>query len=366
MTPLLTRIDQDLVQRRCPDLRAELQAERAAYLARVGSFSDARSALADVRQTHADGRNPRVSVAMMVAEGVLHCFEDFNPRARDRLQRAHLLSESCGLADLSALSAAWLAQVEFLCGDIPALQRWLACWQPAPAKAGTAADLRFGLVHANALMACGETRRARSWFERTRQGAIDLGDEATIAASLHDKASAGLDRHRTDPADAAAEVGSLDLVAMEVASAYNFRVGAGHQALLPAAQACRARVLLLQGRHAAARALFEALLDIPALRLNFVPDTLLLRLEHAACLQALGETSRATEVYAAIDVRRHAQLLPKDRMLFLALYGRVSEALGFAPLSPELAAALQQARTAWQAALAELRTALQAHPAAGL
>lgn len=327
MIPLLTRIDNALAQCTDPAKRAELQAEQAVYLARIGDFDRANQVLSALRQDYGNGRSARISIWIMLIEGLIAFFDDTNPAARDRILRAHMISNAAHFHDLTNLTAAWLAHIEFNRCDFESMFRFLSiCHDRSPASADSS-NLRVCLLLADACMHCGQIKDARIWYERSRQQAIDLGDEASLAAAIYNKAALGLSQLRL-----AAVAGELDsdlihFVSMEIASAHNFHHGAGHRSLTHLVDACRARMLLLRKNYGEALGIFQILLKDGAPLLGFKSDRLLLQIEYGLCLIGVGLRDDASALFATIDPECRIEMTMDDQLIFIASYIALAKAL---------------------------------------
>lgn len=328
MTPMLTRIDQELAQSADPDRRAELLAERASYLARLGEFAEANKILAMLRKTYGDGRNARVSVWIMFVEGLVLFFESINPAARDRILRANLISSSAQLLDLSTLTAAWLAFVDFNRADFPSMLQKIHQWDKCSSDFGAAASLRFHLTIADSFMYCGETQQAKNWYERTRLLAVKVGDEATLAAMIYNKAAQGLGRLRVNFANGVIDTELVKFVSLEIASAHNFHKAAGHFALLQLIDACKARILLLQGKFEEAATQFSQLLAGEELQFGFRSDRVLLQIEYGLCLAHVGGESEAVSILNNFSMSEYRQMTCDDRLVFLVTYASLVDRAG--------------------------------------
>jgi len=335
MIPLLTRIEQQLAQCADPDRRAELLAERASYLARTGHFAEANEILATLRRSYGDGRNARVSVWIMFVEGLVLYFADYDPVARDRILRANLISCAVQFDEMKSLTEVWLAHIDFNKSDFESALLYLERWQRSKVGAECPSGLRFSLLFADALMHCGEIKQSKLWYEKTRLQAVRLGDEATLAAMIYNKAAMGLGRLRIDSARGAVDPELIRFVSMEIASARNFHFGAGHKALPQIIEACVARVLLLQDRCVEALPLFSRLLEDESMRLGFVSDRTLLRTEYAQCLVRVGESRLAQELLDGLRVVEYTKMTLDDQFVFLHSYCALLKSLNLSPLVSE-------------------------------
>lgn len=323
MIPLLTRIDNELASCTDPGRSAELWAERASYLARTGEFAEAHEILARLRRGFGDGRNARVSVSLMLAEGILAYFERMDPSARDRMRRAKLIADATRLEDLSQVCAMWLAHVEFNRADYSSMLTCLRPWAGNLEHLLDPAKARAALLLADAFMYCGEVGHARKWYELARQAAIAGGDQAMLAATIYNKAAMGLHRLRLAAAADNVDPEVLRFVELEIASANNYHAAVGHRDLRILIDACRARLLLLKGEFSSAKTILNQLVDSENLRLSLVSDQVLLRLEHCRCLQGAGDTVEFNQHFHALKLEDHKDLSLDDQYLFLTYYREI-------------------------------------------
>lgn len=160
------------------------RAERAAYLARLGRFDEARAELDAIRQRY--GRSPQVAVSAWVnfAEGILSYFNNVAV-SDDRVQRAHALSVAAGLRSLQAVCAAWLAQWDCAKLDWDRLAPRMAEALQLAHPHDHGARSRASLVAAQALHIGGRPDLAQIWNRRAKDHATADGDDATISALMH-------------------------------------------------------------------------------------------------------------------------------------------------------------------------------------
>jgi tetratricopeptide (TPR) repeat protein len=182
---LLTRLDADIAAERNP-LRADLlRAERAAYLARQGQTEEAKTEIAALHQRY-DGRpNFEMSAWVSLAESLVGFLSDMGPLGHDKMRRAYVLSKAGGLPKVQALSAAWMAHMEYSRLDVIAMAQYLreALKLAQPDHHG--ARSRASLVVAQALHLAGQMSLAAPWYKRARDHAVAEGDEATTSALMH-------------------------------------------------------------------------------------------------------------------------------------------------------------------------------------
>jgi hypothetical protein len=185
---LLTRLDADIAAATDPVAADCLRAERAAYLARQGHFELAAEAIEAIRQRHSARPNAAVSAWVSLAEGLLIHFTDMNPQARDKVQRAYALSTAADLRPIRAISAAWLAHLEYLALDV---DRYLDHAHLALSLSGDgnlSARFRSCLVIGMTFHLAAKYELALPWYEKARNSAIALGDNSALSALMHNVA----------------------------------------------------------------------------------------------------------------------------------------------------------------------------------
>jgi tetratricopeptide (TPR) repeat protein len=301
---LLSRLDTDI--RGAPDELAadSLRCERAAYLARLGDFDEALREIGALRQRY--GRQPSTTISawLHLAEALVGHYTDLGPAARDKLARAHALSAAAGLKPLQALSAAWLAHLDYLAMDAPAMVR-RATEALSLAEADQHAALaRAKLVIAQAYHEGGRYDRAQPWYQQARRHATADGDDATLSAMMWNMASLRVAAWRQRAARGTPTTDSEMHLLLGTESTAHFDAMIGVRSLGALQPILRAQVCALLGRPEEALSLFEAHLD-DALRQGMAPVAGLLLADRAWCrLQSRHEAAAradATAAAAALD-----------------------------------------------------------------
>ncbi|MFZ2652374.1 MAG: hypothetical protein WA210_19925 [Burkholderiaceae bacterium] len=108
--------------------------------------------------------------------------------AREQIHRAYALSEMSENRRLIALSAAWLAHMDYLRGDVDSMIKHLSRAYQQASPHDHAALSRSGLVVADAYHFAGRLDKAQPWYAKARVHATAEGDEATISALMHNMA----------------------------------------------------------------------------------------------------------------------------------------------------------------------------------
>ena len=185
---LLARLDAEIASAVTQVAADCKQAERAGYLARMGRIDDAKAVVAALHQRYDQRPHIEVSVWTHLVEGLIGHFSDMDPGARQKIQRAHALSTAAGLKPLRALSAAWLATMEYARLDVDAMCAQLAIALTFADLQHHAARARVALVIAQAMHLARRADLARIWYQRSRHHTLPDGDDATTSALMHGSA----------------------------------------------------------------------------------------------------------------------------------------------------------------------------------
>jgi tetratricopeptide (TPR) repeat protein len=161
------------------------RAERAAYLARLGRFDEARGEVEALQERYVRQPQIEISVRVNLAEGLIAYFENVGVSTTDRVQRAYALSVAAGLGNLRAICSAWLAQWAYSRLDMVMLARHLSEALSYSDSQNYSARSRACLVAAQALHLAGRPDLAKAWYARSRICATQDGDDVTISALMH-------------------------------------------------------------------------------------------------------------------------------------------------------------------------------------
>jgi tetratricopeptide (TPR) repeat protein len=239
--------------------QACLRAERAGLQARCGHLDEARAELAQLEaRRHA---TPALGAWICIAEGLIDHFSHLGPAARDRMMRAHALSSAARMRPLIALSAAWLAHMDYVQHDVVAMARHVAEALQEAAADHHAARARACIVVAQGYHFGGRLDLAQPWYARTRTHATAMGDQATLSALMHNRA--WLSGHQARMAslfEPGAVTGDTDRVRQALLSAEStgyFDQHADTASLGSLVPVLRAQLLTVQGRHEQALTLYD-------------------------------------------------------------------------------------------------------------
>jgi tetratricopeptide (TPR) repeat protein len=259
---LLARLDAAIAAERVP-LRADiLRAERATYLARQGRTDEARKELEALHQRH-DGRPDfEMSAWLSIVESLMSYFSDMSPTALDKMRRAQALSKAAGLAQLQALSAAWLAQMDYLRLDLQSMARNLVVSLELAEPTNHAARSRASLVVALAYHTAERLDLALPWYGRARDHATTLGDDATISALMHNMAWIRAVNMRNASFTGSSDRGEGEHALMAAESTWTFDYLVGVKSLDSYVPLLHAQILAIQGKASMALEIYEKHLKV--------------------------------------------------------------------------------------------------------
>jgi len=254
---LLARLDSEIAAAKHP-LKADcLRAERAGFLARQGNLDEARHVLSSLHMQYAAHPHVVMSAWLSLGEGLLSHFSDLGSAAHDRMRRAYALSGAARDMKLHALSAAWLAHMDYTQYDFDAMVRHVGEALSLSDAIDHGIRSRACLVVAQAYHFGGRYDLAQAWYAKARHHAGADGDEATLGALMHNMAWLHASHARQQTLTAPGTGGVTPQMLMSAESTGNFDVLMGTVALDALLPILRAQILSLQGECVEALALYE-------------------------------------------------------------------------------------------------------------
>ena len=341
---MLARLD-DAVASAASPLEVDCKrAERAAYQARLGMSEEARAELDRLRQQY--GSRPAVAMSawLHLVDGLIAHFGDMSDESRIKILRAHALSSAAGLVRTQALSAAWLAHMDYRRLNVAAMARHATEALELSTERDHSARSRAALVFAQAYHFAGRLDLALPWYASTRSHAVAEGDDATLTSLMHNMAWLRAQYLRVRDCGLTTASSGLDedaLLAAQPLEGFDLLIGSSS---LPAlAPALRAQVLTVNSQYAEALALFDAELT-PGARRDKLPARPDLLADRAWCHASLGHQAAATQ-----DAERaEAGIQPGAHLGDLALvHARLSQTFGMLDRPEPAAIHRQRASEAW-------------------
>jgi tetratricopeptide (TPR) repeat protein len=303
---LLRHLDAAIASATDPLLADTFRAERACYLARQGGLVEAQSTVIALRARYDADPNLVMTIWINLAEGMVSHFSDMGTLARDKIHRAYALSEASQDPELVALTAAWLAHMDYLNVAFAQMAKHVSRSLQNATENSHSAQSRLSLVVADAYHLAGRLDLAQPWYSRARIHAVAEGDDATISALMHNMAwlrAANLRQAelRSLPRSPS---GEHALMSAEAISQFDELVGANSlSSLIPI---LRAQVLSIQGDFAQALVLYEEHFA-SAMRQGMLRMKGSLLADQAWCRLQLGQVAHArrdaVDAESSIDPR---------------------------------------------------------------
>ena len=299
MSQLLDRLDCALKLAVDDVKRAEIQAKKACYLARVGMFSESREIILHLRRKFSDWRSGQITAWIMLAEDLLYLYEKLSPLAIDRVTRSQLLGLATNDRTIVALSSAWKAHIEFETSNFGMMIKSL---QTALANARDDdhdAHARISMVICDSFLICGDEEAAQKWFLRRRDHALKDGDDSSIEALLYNRAAFSLAWLRAANCLRAVDEEKLSLVRLGIASDSNLQALIRIGAFTNFVHLCDARMLILEKKFEPAIVALETVRNSgPFAGYNFSQS--FIDLEISFCLLRLHRIAEAREIFESI------------------------------------------------------------------
>jgi hypothetical protein len=290
--PLHIRLGDELSREAGVERRAELVARLAAHLARIGRFEDAAQTLVKVRNEYAKVQTGPATVWIMLAEGLVHLYQEEQLKALDRIKRAQVLGRAMGYRAIIALASAWRAHIELAREEFAALTESLKLTFENADASDLDTHTRSAVVLFNAFATTGNRNQAQKWFLRAHDRAVRNGDQASIEALLYNRATFGVAGLRAARCFDTVVPDEISFARSEVESVRNLQQLVRGTTLSNQLELWSARLMVLEGKFD------EAALSLQAVRTtrpfsdtNF--DQRLIDLEIAHCSVESGSVLAA-------------------------------------------------------------------------
>lgn len=294
----------------------ELTAQLASYYARIGEFDLAELERSRLREMFSHGRWARVSIRLMSLDALLLYYRALSPDARDRMLRSNLIAGALKQRDLRALTASWLAHIDFNLGRYTEMAKWLAdCFDDLDADDGTA-DLRVSLVLGDSFQFADRETEARKWYDHARPLASKLGDQASIGALTYNRAALHVSAARVKAIGQ--KIGSEATLMLdgEVRSAINYQVVARLRSLDHLLHCASISVLMLREMPSDALPAIDALIASGEVGRQSSAFQILLA-DRALCLAQIGRSRDAEDQLREQDESDLCDLPGDDRAIVL-------------------------------------------------
>jgi hypothetical protein len=241
--------------------RLVLTARKAGALARLSRFDESRELVTELRSQNL-GFDPRLSAWIIFCEGLDSHFSSLaTGSALDRFRRAYAIAVASGDRELSAISAAWAANEEFVAGRAAsAIEQVRAAFAWADVD-NAEARARANLVVADLLSWAGQGERAKKWYTAARACAIEGGDLAMQSVVLFNSAAFHVANLVIADCMGTCAPSHLREIELEVNSVANLDRGIGIDSLTTMVPLLLADIRACEGRWSDALRLFQIHID---------------------------------------------------------------------------------------------------------
>lgn len=249
MDELRQRIERHILLASDPTEAAEYRAQRAFIQARNGEFQSAEQEVVELRARYGDGNHPRVSILILIAEGLILYFRDLSAKSIDRIHLASALSKSLQIKDLTATANSWLAHLYYNFDHFEKLAKAINDTLILAEHSTHDWIPRISLVIADTLQLSGKWNEADRWYHIAHRHSIQQGDRLTLGAIIFNRLAAGLSKVRADYAANCVERIDLRRWITEAGSAEHFHLGLSMRALPDLLTLCNARAAFLENHY---------------------------------------------------------------------------------------------------------------------
>ena len=316
MSQLLARLQNQRASAVDPLERAELTARIAANFARLGKFDESKTLIAELRSVYGDGRSGRITVWIMLAEGLIYLYQDISPLALDKITRAQVLGLAMGYSTVVALASAWKAHIEFEGSNFEAMTSSLTIAQANVSADEHDAHTRIAMVISNSFMLCGDERASYRWFMTGREHALKNGDQASVEALLYNRATMALGWLRVSCCSIKTDAQRFQSIKSEVKSARNLQQITGIPTMENHVGLMEARLLTIDEKYEDAIAkLQDVRSKAPFAIHNFSQS--LVDLEICFCYVRIGQIERAATIFETIDHSNFGSLDTDEKIVVL-------------------------------------------------
>ncbi len=275
MDELRHRIEQQIIMATDPIEAAEYRAQRALVQARHGEFRLAEQEVVELRTRFGDGNHPRVSILILIAEGLILYFRDLSRNSMNRIHLASALSMSLQIKDLAATANSWLAHLYYNFDHFEKLSQSIVDTLALAEHSAHDWIPRISLVIADTLQLSGNWSDADHWYHIAHRYSIQQGDRLTLGAIIYNRLAAGLSKARADYAANCVEKTDVRRWTTEAGSAEHFHVGLSMHALPDLLNLCNARAAFLENQFELAVEQYSMILSAESAKLCGLNNSLI-------------------------------------------------------------------------------------------
>lgn len=166
-------------------------------------------------------------VRLMLAEGIGYAYDGVTVKARDRVWRALHLSEAGADSTLRSIAQAWMSFLDYEANDYGGCAANAFGVLKPSANAPPHAQARASSVIGCAYQICGDSLKAKAWFDVARQRATSDGDALMTSSTIFNMAATRFSNvrlgHVCDPNRS--QLDSTDMLFLSSSETYDWLKG---------------------------------------------------------------------------------------------------------------------------------------------
>jgi tetratricopeptide (TPR) repeat protein len=291
--------------------RAILISRLAIYYFHKGDSEKANKLVEDVRAWMKINSSVDVMVHINLAEAA-DLFQ--SARTKESIQkakRAYALSSAAGKKSLVALSAIWLAHLEYHAWNYTEAIGMIRVYVENSDEAGDLAETRYYMMFANILAFCGKTADAKLWYSKARAAAVREGDEIAIGQIIYNSAVFQFHNIRLSHIRGDAVEEDIRLIELMIGSSSHYDVGVRSSAFKSLLPMLNAQLLTFKKDFKSSARIFARWLQSSEVAVDDRLSTVC-RADFALSLANIGDLSGALEQFSIIDAHGGMAVTPDD------------------------------------------------------
>ena len=329
------------------------KANLACYFARIGEFDKAEDIRIELRRKFGDGKFVKISILLMLLDGLLLYYKELSAGARDRIARANLISTTFRQYELIALTSAWLAHIDFnTCHFILMTNEIRKCNEFLSHDDGTAA-CRISLVLGDAFLYSGQREPSQFWYERARSAATAIGYQAAIGALTYNRAALNVQNIRLKYLTHETIEDDIRSAQTELQTAFNYQVLARLKSLDHLLHAASVGIRIVKKEFDLAAVEASSILNLKAVP-SESGEYFILLTDLAKCHAISGDLAVAKKMCDDIPASTVVKLDEDDKAIIYNSLAEVSKIFGEEDLALSYSKKMRDSLTRHSNATAEL------------
>jgi tetratricopeptide (TPR) repeat protein len=304
---LLSRIQNSSIERE----RAMLSSRLAIYYFHKGESERAIKLVDKVRAWLRlnDGLDVMVYINLAEAADLFQSAQ--TQEAIQKAKRAYALSAASGRRDLVALSAIWLAHLDFNDGLYVDAVRMIGVCLSSLDQSEALARTRCYTLIADILSFCGMASKATPWYTKARAAAVEEGDEIAIGQIIYNSAAIRFNNLRLSHVRGEEIVEELRFLELMISSSSHYDAGVSSRAFKSFLPMLNAQLLMLRGDFKNASRIFALWLQTPDAAVDKRVKAIC-QADFALSKTRSGDLSQAIEMAGTIELQIDVSLPPDE------------------------------------------------------